>query len=174
MVKTTPDPNRKDKRKIPEVEEVNKPQPRKKVKALKDKNIDDTTGLTSEELDEALSKSTEFLTKKWSEFAAAHLHAITGVAQHISELKALAAQSTTGTVASSTSVNAQPGLRQWLAREHKGQISAAALITTDVASRAKMTMRFEIDYTKMSMVELYLCQSAIAKEIQARDHYFQI
>ena len=31
-----------------------------------------------------------------------------------------------------------------------------------------------IDYTKMSMMELHLCQSAIAKEIQARDHYSQI
>ena len=31
-----------------------------------------------------------------------------------------------------------------------------------------------IDYTKMSMTELHLCQSAIMKEIQARDHYSQI
>ena len=36
-----------------------------------------------------------------------------------------------------------------------------------------MTMRVGIDYTKLSMVELYLCQSAIAKEIQARDQYSQ-
>ena len=57
-VKTTPDPNRQDKRKTPEVEEVDKPQPRKKEKASKEKNIDDTPGLTSEELDKALSKST--------------------------------------------------------------------------------------------------------------------
>ena len=99
---------------------MNKPQPRKKAKASNDKKIDDTTGLTSEELDEALSKSTKVLTKKWSEFTAAHLHAITGVAQHISELKALAAQSTPSTVSRSTPVNAQPDLRQWPAREHKG------------------------------------------------------
>ena len=37
-----------------------------------------------------------------------------------------------------------------------------------------MTMTVGIDYTKMSMVELYLCQSVIAKEIQARDHFSQI
>ena len=110
LVKTTPGPNRKEKCKTLEVE-VDKPQSRKKAKASKDKNIDDTPGVTTEELDEALSKSTEVLTKKWSEFAVAHLHAITGVAQHISELKALAAQSTTGTVASSTPANAQPDLR---------------------------------------------------------------
>ena len=125
------------------------------MKASKEKNIDDTPGLTSEELDEALSKSTEVLTKKWSEFAAVHLDAINGVTQHISELKALAAQSTTTTVASSTPVNLQPNLRQWPAREHKGQVSAVALITTDVASHAKMTMKVGIDYTKISMAELY-------------------
>ena len=115
LVKNTPDPNRQDKHKTPEVEEVNKMQPWKKVKASKDKNIDDTPGLTSEELDEALSKSTEVLTKKWLEFVALHLDAISGVAQHLSELKDLAAQSVTDTVASSTLVNAQPDLRQWLA-----------------------------------------------------------
>ena len=31
-----------------------------------------------------------------------------------------------------------------------------------------------INYTKMSMMELHLFQSSIAKEIQARDHYSQI
>ena len=61
------------------------------MKASKEKNIDDTPSLTSEELDVALSKSTEVLTKKWSDFAAVHLNAINGVAQHISELKDLAA-----------------------------------------------------------------------------------
>ena len=115
-IKTTPDPNRKDKRKTPEVEEVDKPQPRKKAKASKEKNIDDTPGLTSEELDEALSKSTKVLTKKWSEFAAVHLDAINGVAQHISELKDLAAQSVTNNIASTTPVSAQPDIRQWPAR----------------------------------------------------------
>ena len=46
------------------------------MKASKAKNIDEEPGLTSEELDEALSKTTEVLTKQWSEFAAAHLDAI--------------------------------------------------------------------------------------------------
>ena len=109
-IETTPEPNRKDKHKSPEVEEVDRSQSRKKAKALKEKNIDDTTGLTSEELEDALSKSTEVLTKKWSEFAAAQLQAITG---GISELKDLAAQSVTSTVASSTPVSVQPDIRQW-------------------------------------------------------------
>ena len=99
------------------------------------------------------------------------MQAITG---GISELKDLAAQSVTSTVASSTPVSAQPDIRQWPAQEHKGQISAAALITTDVASRAVMTMTVGIDYTKMSMVELYLCQSVIAKEIQTHDKFSQL
>ena len=34
-------------------------------------------------------------------------------------------------------------------------------------------MTVGIDYTKMSRVELYLCQFAITKEIQARDQYSQ-
>ena len=72
-VETTPEPNKQDKRKSPEVEEVDRPRSRKKVKASKEKNIDDPTGLTSEELEDALSKSTEVLTKKWSELVAAQL-----------------------------------------------------------------------------------------------------
>ena len=55
--------------------------------------------VTSAELDEALSKSTEVLTKQWSEFAAVHLDAITSVAKHISELKDLVVKSVTGTAA---------------------------------------------------------------------------
>ena len=35
-------------------------------------------------------------------------------------------------------------------------------------------MTVEIDYTKVSMTELHLCQIVIMKEIQARDHYSQI
>ena len=69
-VKTTPNPNRPDKSKMPKVEEQSKPHARKKAKASKDKNIDDTPRLTSEDLDVALSKSIEVITKKWSEFAA--------------------------------------------------------------------------------------------------------
>ena len=60
------------------------------MKASKENNIDEEPILTSEELDQALLKSTEALTKKWSEFAATHLAAVTGIAQRISELKELA------------------------------------------------------------------------------------
>ena len=52
-------------------------------------------------------------------------------------------------------------------------MSSAALIIPDAASHAEMSMVVGIDYTKMSMMELHLCQSAIAKEIQARDRYSQ-
>ena len=71
--------------------------------------------MTSAELDEALSKSTEVLTKQWSDFAAVHLDAITSVAKHILELKDLAAKSVTGIAASSNPVSTQSELRQWLA-----------------------------------------------------------
>ena len=37
-----------------------------------------------------------------------------------------------------------------------------------------MSMTVGIDYTKMSMTELHLCQLAIMKEIQARGHYSQM
>ena len=80
-VKTISDPNRPDKRKSPEVEEVTKPQPRKKTKALKRKNIVEEPSLTIEELDQALMKSTEVLSSKWEEFEAKHLDVLTGVAQ---------------------------------------------------------------------------------------------
>ena len=80
-VKTISDPNRPDKRKSPEVEEFAKPQPRKKTKALKGKNIIEEPTLTIEELDQALTKSTEVLSSKWVEFAATHLDALTGIAQ---------------------------------------------------------------------------------------------
>ena len=83
---------------------MNKPPPRKKTKASKDKNIDEELSLTSEELDQALSKSTNVLTKKWSKFVATHLDAITGVAKHISELKDLAEKSLPGASASSAPV----------------------------------------------------------------------
>ena len=68
------------------------------MKASKDKNIDEDPTLTSEELDQALSKSTEVLTKKWSKFSATHLDAITGVAKRILKLKELAKKSATGSV----------------------------------------------------------------------------
>ena len=103
-----------------------------------------------------------------------HLDAITGIAKRISELKELAEKSVTCATTSSAPVPAQPDTRQWPVREHQGQVSSAALIITDAASRAEMSMIVGIDYTKMSMMELHLCQSAIAKEIQAQDHYLQI
>ena len=37
-----------------------------------------------------------------------------------------------------------------------------------------MSMTVGIDYTKLSMKELHLCQLAIMKEIQAWDHYSQM
>ena len=166
-VKTTSEPNRKHKRKTPKAEEVNKPQSRKKTKSSKDKNIVEEAGLTSEDLAQALSKSIETLTQKWSEFVDMHLQALTGVAKHVSELKDLVEKSLTGASVSSAPVSAQPDLRQWPARENKGQVSSASLIITDATSHAEMSMVVGIDYTKMSMTELHLCQSAIAKEIQA-------
>ena len=60
---------------------MTKPQPRKKMKASKGKNIVKEPALTIEELDQALTKSTEALTKKWLEFVATHLDALAGVAQ---------------------------------------------------------------------------------------------
>ena len=69
---------------------MTKPQSRKKLKASKGKNIVEEPTLTSEELNQALTKSTKILTKKWSEFAAMHLDALTGVVQRITELKDVA------------------------------------------------------------------------------------
>ena len=133
------------------------------MKASKDKNIDEGPSLTSEKLDQALSKSIEVLTKKWSECAATHLHAITGVAKHISELKDLAEKSLTGASTSNAPVSTQLDLKQWPARDNKGQVSSAALILMDAVSRSEMSMKVGIDYTKLSMMELHLCQSAIMK-----------
>ena len=83
-------------------------------------------------------------------------------------------KSVTGTAASNTPVSAQPDLRQWPARDNKGQVSSAAIILTDAASRAEMSMKVGIDYTKIPMTELHLCQLAIMKEIQAQDQYSQM
>ena len=99
-------PNWQDKRKTPEPEEVNKPQSRKKMNASKNKNIDAEPSLTSEDFVQALSNSTEVLTKKWSEFTDIHLHAVTEVAKHILDLKDLVEKSLTGASASSASVSA--------------------------------------------------------------------
>ena len=91
--------------------------------------------MTTKELDQDLTKSIEFLTKKWSEFAATHLDALAGVARGISELKELAEKSATGAAANSTPVSAQLYTRQWPVRENRGQVSSASLIITDATSR---------------------------------------
>ena len=103
-----------------------------------------------------------------------HLDAITGVAKHISELKDLAAKTVTGPAASNTPISMQPDLRRWPTRDNKGQVSTATFILMDATSHLEMSMTVGIDYTKMSMTELHLCQLEIMKEIQARDHYSQI
>ena len=64
-----------------------------------------------EELDQALTKSTEVLTSKWSEFVSTQLDALAGVAQRITELKELAERSATGTAASSALVSTQLDMR---------------------------------------------------------------
>ena len=170
-VKTISDPNRPDKHKSPEAEEVTKPQSRKKTKASKGKNIVEEPTLTSEELNQALTKSIEVLTKKWSEFMATHLDALTGVAQKITELNNLAERLATSAKTSSTPVSAYLDTRQWSFRDNRGQVPSATLIIMDATSRSQMSMIVGIDYTKLSMAELHLCQLAIMKEIQARDGY---
>ena len=80
----------------------------------------------------------------------------------------------TGATPSGVPVSVQPDTRQWLGRDNRGQVSSVALIITDAASRSAMSMTVGIDYTKFSMTELHLCQLAIKKEIQVRDHYSQI
>ena len=130
---------------------MTKPQSQKKTKASKDKNINEEPTLTTEELDQYLMKSTKVLTKKWSEFAATHLDALTSVARGISDLKELPEKSATGAAANRTPVSAHPDTRQWPVRENRGQVSSASLIITDAAS----------------MMELHLCQIAIMKDIQA-------
>ena len=53
LVKIVSDPNRPDKRKSPEAEEVTKPQSRKKAKASKGTNIIEELAVTIEELDQS-------------------------------------------------------------------------------------------------------------------------
>ena len=89
-----------------------------------------------EELDQALRKSTEVLSSKWVEFAATHLDALTGVAQRIEELKALAEKSATGTAASSAPVGVQPDTRQWPTRNNRGKVPSETLIIIDTASQS--------------------------------------
>ena len=63
--------------------------------------------MTLEELEQALDKSTETLTHKWSQFMDVHLAALTGVANRVSELNELATKSATSTETSSTLAPAQ-------------------------------------------------------------------
>ena len=88
------------------MEEVTKPQPRKKTKASKGKNIVEEPALTIEELDQALMNSIELLSSKWVEFEAKHLDVLTGIAQRIAELKELLKRTATGAAASSAPVSA--------------------------------------------------------------------
>ena len=127
--------------------------------------------MTIEELDQALTKSIEVLSSKWVEFAATHLDVLAGVAQRITELKELAEIIATGAAASSAPVSMQLDTRQWPARNNRGQVPSAALIITDAASRSQMSMTVEIDYTKLSIPELHLCQLAIMNEIRECDSY---
>ena len=150
------DLNRSAKRKSPEVEEVTKPQSRKKTKALEDKNLDEGVTVMLEELEQALDKSTETLTQKWSQFTDVHLAALTGVANSVSELKEFATKSATNTATSSTPASTQQDMRQWPTRDNMGQVPSAALILTDPDSRPQMSMTVGIDYTKLSMTKLHL------------------
>ena len=127
-----------------------------------------------DELEQALEQSMGELTKKWSEFAELHLAGLSGIANKVSELKELAAKSAHSTATSSTTTPMQQDIRQWPPRDNRGQLSSAALILTDAYSRSQMSMIVGIDYTKMSMSELHLCQLAITKEIHARDQLSQI
>ena len=71
------------------MEEVTKPQPRKKTEVSKVKNVVEEPALMIEELDQALTQFIEVLSSKWVEFEVKHLDVLTGVAQRIAELKAL-------------------------------------------------------------------------------------
>ena len=74
-------------------------------------------------------------------------------------------------MASSALASAQPDTQQWPTRGNRGQVPSAALIITDAASRSQMSMTVEIDYAKLSMLELHLCQLAIMNEIREHDSY---
>ena len=85
---------------------MTKPQSRKKVKASKGTNIVEESAVMMEELEHALTKSTEALTSKWSQFAATHLDSLTSITHRISELKELAEKSAIGATISSVPVSA--------------------------------------------------------------------
>ena len=90
------------------------------MKASKGTNIVEEPAMTMEELDQAMKKSIEVLTSKWSQFAGTHLDALTSVTQRIYERKELVAKSATGATSSSTLVSAHPETRQWPVRDNRG------------------------------------------------------
>ena len=89
-----------------------------------------------EELDQALTNSTEVLSSKWAEFEAKHLDVLTGIAQGIAKLKALSERIATGAAASSAPVGTQLDTRQWPARNNRGQVPSVSLIIPNAASRS--------------------------------------
>ena len=91
-----------------------------------------------------------------------------------SGVKKLAAKSAHSTATSSTTAPTPQDIRQWPPRDHQGQVSSVALIPPDTDSRPQTSMTVGLDYTKMSMSELHLCQLAITKDIHARDQLSQL
>ena len=116
------------------MQEVNKPQSRKKTKASKDKDLDEGVTVSVDELEQALDRSTETLTQKWTQFADVHLAVLTGVANRVSELKELVTKLVPSTTTSSTPTPMQQDMRQWSTRDNRGQVSSTALILADADS----------------------------------------
>ena len=88
----------------------------------------------AEELDQALSRSTEAMTNKWIEFESKQLDMIAQVAQRIGELKVIAERTPASTAASSAPVPAEPDTQQWARRSNIRTIPSVALLISDVAS----------------------------------------
>ena len=68
----------------------------------------------------------------------------------------------------------QQDIRQWPLRDPQGQVSSATLIQPDTDSRPQTNITAGLDYTKMSMSELHLCQLAITKAIHTQTQVSQI
>ena len=91
--------------------EVSKPQPRKKIKASKGKDIEEEPILTVEELDQALARSTEVMMIRLIEFESKHLDTMSSVAQRITELKIISERIVSSIAARSALEAAQPDTR---------------------------------------------------------------
>ena len=91
--------------------EVSKPQPRKKIKASKGKDIEEGPMLIVEELDRALARSTEVMTIRLTEFESKHLDMMSSIAQRIAELKVISERTVSNAVARSNPVVEQPDTR---------------------------------------------------------------